>query len=691
MSRTITCHGLLTALLAMAATHCGGAGFARTSAHEGDWKAVADGKDVLLYAGANKCERTKIGASMDELKSGRGKPLAAEPWSQSVSSWKITESYAEDVGDYGPDVYLHLKESGGSKDVWLYSQTSSTLGCVHPGTPDVAEAQKLLGKRYAFTPQRASCQTISAGGSAFEGLVGAAPAGKTFEATRVGLGPDGVFVGLDGGALQVTPDTLSSCFAPEGSPEAKAPEELSLALLRVNPGRCERDVFDGKVHAACRSTLGAWQDKGGELHSIRRTFGPLHLLDGQPVAGRRFARAVVAIDTGLAQNQREVSLYQALRSAATRIIEQGDDSVRIAPTTDPAVTTRVKIVVKNIVIGDLQTSQKKETSKYKVSERQVPNTEKAGYESQLRDAEQQVQSKQSECDSMPDSDYSASQACVDRCVAESGGMAAATCGFTCKDAGSNADKDNCNAAVSQAQGVLNDLRSRVNSMPDTLTETVWGDWEYTRTDYARKVTAAIETISLSAMGERRASDDLDFTASDHQITADPAHNVSGHDPRRDFIDSPESIVPSLAEKASAVAIERLKQSIQVGAVDAALLALKKSGATPKPGYEGVDAMAYDVVGKRLGKSETYAEGVGALDLGWLSLGSGECVLVAALSSDAGSGVGLKSADGRFADERKRPFATLELCAGELAGGKVPNLELSGKDVKYGVYRTRESE
>jgi hypothetical protein len=193
------------------------------------------------------------------------------------------------------------------------------------------------------------------------------------------------------------------------------------------------------------------------------------------------------------------------------------------------------------------------------------------------------------------------------------------------------------------------------------------------------------------LGERPASDDLSFTATDYQVTSDPSHNVAGHEPRRDFIDSPESIVPSLAEKASALAMDWLKRALAVGAVDAALVALRASGGTPKPGYSYVDAMAFDVAGKRLGKPESYADGAGTLKLESMTLAPGECVLVAAVSDNAGAALGLKSSDGAFADERKRSFSTLELCASELPSGKLPNLEVSGENVKYGVYRTRESE
>ncbi len=677
-----------TALLCAA---CGGAGYARTANHEGNWAGVKEGNTVLLYAGDDKCETTHVGASQAELKAGGGKLLSAEPWSKSVTAWSITESYAEDIGEYSPDVYLHLKEVGTGKELWVYSTSATNLACVHPGQEGVTEAKAMLGKRYVFAPYQSGCSNIVAGGSKFVDLIGKAPAGTAYAADRLGLGDSSLVIALDGGALAVTPETLSTCFADENSAAAKAPDDLALALLRVSPGRCEKDVHDGKVHQACRSTLGAWQADASGLHAVRRTFGPLHLLDGQPVSGRRFARAVVAIDTGLAQSPRETTLYTAVRDAASRIIQQGDDNVRIAPSGDPTVTTAVKIVVRDITIGDLQTAQKQETSKYKVSERQVPNPAKADGMRQVQEAEQLVQNKRSECDSMSDTDYSAQQTCVDNCVANSAGSSAALCGFTCKDAGgSSGAKSDCLNAVSEAENQVNQARAQVNDMPDTLTETVWGDWNYTRTEYARKVTAVIETTSTSPVGERKASDNLEFVASDYQIAADSAHNVSGHDPRRDFIDSPESIVPSLAEKASGVAIERLKQSLQIGAVDAALLALKRSGATPRPGYEYVDAMAYDVVGKRLGKSESYGDGANPIDLSSITLADGECALVVAASSDAGSATALKSDGGSFADERGRPFATLELCKSEI-GGKLPKIEVGGSSLKYGVYRTRESQ
>lgn len=694
---------LVSGLALLTLFGCGGGLRATSSISDDEWKPVQQGKEVVLYSGspaapdaseaaaAKAVCLTKLGKTREELRAGGGTPLGDAPWSASASAWTIQSSLVDDLGATAPDVYLELRKSGSTEQLWLYSKASTDLSCVYASAPGMKEAGLAIGKQFTWAPWRSTCSEIVAGGPRFKTLIESTPDGAALAADRVTLGAAGPIVNFAGGDLRVTPATLQACFAEAGSADAKLPEAGALALLRVSPQRCESERQGAGTHVACRSTVGAWNSDGSGIHGVRRTLGPVHFLDGKPVNGKRFARAVVAMDTGKASNSRETTLYAAIRGAASELISRGDDSVRIAPLGDPSVTSNVKIVVRDVSIGELRTTRSRLESRYVVSTETVRNTNKDSARSQLEQAEQMVSSKRSECNSMPTSDFSASQACVDRCVANSGGLAAATCGFTCKDAGGNSGaKDECNNAVDRAQSALDNARNEYNSMPDTVTNTIYGQWPYERIDYARKVTAVIQTESQSVgNAQKQATDPLEFEATDYEVVADGAHEVSGHSARRDFIDSPDSILPNLAERASAIAIKRLREALSQGAIDAALRALQASGGQAKAGYEAVDAMAFDVVGKRLVKAERYGDAGGSVPTQDVKLAGGECLLAVAVSADSASEVGLHTADGRFADQRKRPFATLELCSGEWTGEKPPATVLEGARVHWAVYRTRD--
>ncbi len=674
--------------LAVLGTGCGG-GLRATSKLEGDWSAVKEGKEVALYADSKTCA-TKIGKTREELKSGGGTSLSDAPWSKSASAWDVKTSLVDDLGSTSPNLYLELEQPGTNQRIWLFSKESTTPDCVHPAISGLREANRSLGKSFSWAPWKQTCTEVVAGGPRFKTLIENSPDGAALPAESITLSESGALVNLASSSLLVAPATLQSCFAEAGSAEAKLPDSGALALLRVSPERCESERAGNATHIACRSTVGAWKRQESGLVGVRRTLGPVHFLEGKPISGRRFARAVVAIDTGTASSAREGTLYAAIRSAASELISRGDDNVRIVPLGDPAVTSNVKIVVRDVTIGELQTKRSQQNSHYIVSQNTVANQEKSSARSQLEEAEQTLSSKRSECDSIPMSDYNASQACIDRCTA-GGGMAAATCGFTCRDAGGNSGaKDECNANVDRAQSLLENARAAYQSMPDTITNTQYGDFAYERIDYSRKVSAVIQTDSGSNLAQKHATDPLEFEATDYQVVADSAHGVEGHSARRDFIDSPDSIVPSLAERATGIAIKRLREALSQGAIDAALRALAASGGSAKPGFEAVDAMAFDVVGKRLIKAERYGDSAGALPTSDVALGSGECVLAVAVSGDATTEVSLATQDGHFADQRKRPFASLELCAGEWTGPKPPATVMDGTQVHWAVYRTHET-
>ena len=681
------------AFTSLTLTACGGGGIRNTSSiSDGDWKPVAEGQSVVLYAAGAGCA-SKVAKTKDELLSGAGTTLSDTPWAKSASAWTVKSSQVDDRGKEEPNLLLELEKAGSNERQWLYSKEALELSCVYPALPGVREADAALGKSFSWAPWKLSCGEIVAGGSAFPALVQEPPNGAAHPAQSVTLGRSGPLVNLSGGSLLVTPDTLRDCFAEVGTPDAALPALGALAYLRVPSERCDSEKGVLTTHVACRSTVGAWQQSDAGLRGVRRTLGPIHFVDSKPVTGKNFARAVVAIDTGRATSARETTLYASIRNAASELINRGDDSVRIAPLGDAAVTTNVKISIRDVTIGELRTARSKPTSRYIVRQEQVRNSAKDSMRADLERAERLLNEKRSECDSMPSTDFSASQACVDRCVAQNGGLAAATCGFTCRDAGGGSSaKNSCNERINSVEQDLQRARNVYASEPDTITNTVYGDWSYERIDYTRKVSAVIQTDSGSSQGQKHATDPLEFEATDYEVVADSSHNVEGHTARRDFIDSPDSILPNLAQRASDVAIKRLREALSQGAIDAALRALAASGGSAKTGYETVDAMAFDVVGKRLIKAERYGDAStpagNTLPTAELALAPGECALAVAASQDTTGEVSLTTDDQRFADVRKRPFATLEICAGEFSAAKTPATQVAGPGVRWAVYRTR---
>jgi hypothetical protein len=191
---------------------------------------------------------------------------------------------------------------------------------------------------------------------------------------------------------------------------------------------------------------------------------------------------------------------------------------------------------------------------------------------------------------------------------------------------------------------------------------------------------------------------LSHTWDDYETAADAAHNVPGHDPDRDPIDKPESLVPRLAQKASEALAERLRAVLEQAEIEDAKKAL--AGADQgKPGFEAVDAKALDAVGPRLrqaaqrGKANLRAGTPLLLPSEALRLDSGDCVLAVAVVEDANAtaGLTLASEDGVFADLRGKRFAAVEACQSDLpAGQDAVRLNLtsaSGAEARWGLYRT----
>ena len=456
----------------------------------------------------------------------------------------------------------------------------------------------------------------------------------------------GLRYALGNGAFVVDQPTLETCFS---KPGAGARSDFDyLANLKIEPSRCEISTFQGKTLVECRSTVGLWAATETGLTLSRRTLGPVFFLDGHPVSGGRFARNVVAVTTAAPQNDRQRALYRGIDGAVARAVASGDDSVRVAPPGDPAITRTVRISIGDVTIGDLVRRETTETSKFKVREATAANPDKEPSRVKMQELELKYADATGRCNR-------------------------GSAGSDCKEKLREVDK------------LMQTARAAFAKIPSTVTTTVIGDWQYKKTTYARSIAATIVTETSSVLGKPvRSEDKLSFEFSDFEVVADAEHNVAGHAPQRELIDNPDATLPAIATKAGETAATALRRALRRGALDAAMKAFEKAGGSSRPGYEAVDAAAFDAVGERLLAGEAFGEGTGPIAAPTLKLAPSECLLAAAVATADGAQVSLTA--GIYADERGKGVATLEICQNELGAEGLPALTLTGTG-RWAIYKT----
>ena len=189
--------------------------------------------------------------------------------------------------------------------------------------------------------------------------------------------------------------------------------------------------------------------------------------------------------------------------------------------------------------------------------------------------------------------------------------------------------------------------------------------------------------------------------SDYEVQGDNAHNVKGHSPDRGPIQNAEALVPFVAEQASKRLAAELRSAISEAAIERAVKAFRASGnAPPQPGFETVDAMAFDTAGRRLKRVEfrdraQLARGAAfTLPAGAAQLAPGECLLGVAVAADASTlDLAIYTPDRRHADFRGGRAAVIEVCQGQPNTASVVERMLleskSGGEARWGLYRTAE--
>lgn len=721
----MTERALLAGLVALLVAGCGGAVISSSeymklsdTQDPGDkafWDAFGVGKRVVVHAKGASCSVLQA-ASLAELKTA---PRAVSR--EAFGTPKVFSVHDARVKT-GTDgwVALELEDAAHTRQ-WLRIPSGQSVDCVWPAPPDLDRAVALRGSTLRFAPWRATCVALEAVGQSPESTLIESDRGVPMDVGDFELGAadavafaagkpgNALWLNVNNGSIKLRADVVQNCFEPITAADV-APGVA--ALLHVAPTRCSTSVDGGRDHVECRTSLGVWQGtiQGDALALTltRRTLGPVHLLGGQPVNGSRYARAVVAVTKGQASSGRAKALYESLdRAVANAVAREAGGAVRIAEANAPDVTYRVHVDIGGINIGDLQQSETQEVSQYKVRDEERPNPEKPQAQARADRAHTALPDAERDYANELAAWEAAKQAAIDKCHEAANNMNdsdAKQWANTGCDAAQIAGQfvQPSHDSVDAARQEVADAESALASTPDTITVPIMADWPYKKKLYSRSTSATL-TISMRPNDVQQptvVSIPLSVAWNDYEVAADPAHNVTEHQPEQGPIGDPEALIPFVAEQASAALATRLRAAISNASIEQAMKAFIAAGNDPpKPGYEAVDAVAFDAAQSRLsrvvlrGKADLPAGGGAfALPSKAARLGPGECLLAVAVApADAAIDLRMKTPNGSHGDLRGASLATVEVCRDEIGDhDAVDVLELSSKvggAVRWGLYRT----
>lgn len=714
-----TCIPWLTLLLVA----CGGSArtiglssYASQIDGEKQWQPFFPGNRYVLYGAAKGCA-ISVASSLGEIEKGHGASLVGSPLGSALTVVEITDGWVHS----GDEMYAALEvKTAAGETKFLKLPAGVAQSCLQPVPADLAAAQKLVGQKLVFAPWNADCREVQAVGRAPSSMLVEAEAEVTFAVESLALGPasarsladgksgDRVWLSLANGTLKVRADTAAQCFVPAGSPNAVRPTD-PLTLVRLPKTRCEASDDEGNPHLECRTTLGLWEgvstDTALELHAKRRTLGPVHFLNGRLVKGDRYARTVVSVTLGSAPDVRRQRLYSQLTPAIQAAMAKDGGSVRLTEPGSSDVTYRIAVELGEINIGELSTRESQETSRYKIRDDIRPNPEKPAAEQRVTSGRERVQEAETEFQNRKQEFDRQKQVLIDECNKQASkaddawARVAGATGCAAVDAlAQPSDSD-----LQSARAELATAESKLAGTPATITVPIMGDWSYTKKSFSRNV-AGMLSISLqpiNAPSPRVFQTPLVYTWDDYEVQADAPHNVEGHAPDRGPIDDPEALVPYIANAASQSITMRFRGALAEAQIEAARKAMADAGIeASKPGYETIDALAFDLVGSRLekpllrGGSELAAGKVLALPSDALSLGANQCLLaVAAGAENTTLALELQTQGGSHADRRQGGFVLVELCRSELPSDRVPVLELSSSapgTTKWTIFRVRDA-
>jgi hypothetical protein len=708
--------GLLAGLEALGC----GAGQARTLKLDGyiasvgddpsHWRGLAPGNHYALYAGAGACNVASA-ATLAELEKGSGQPVASTPLGKTLTVIEITDARIRT----GADAFAALEVRAENGRVsWLKVPANSQAACLAPVPAGLAEARKLVGQTLVFSPWKSECSEIQAAGKSPQSMLVEAEGDLTFKVDAIAMGPAGarelaagksgdrLWASVNDGALKIRADVLPKCFSEAGkSPRPTEP----VALMRIPIERCEQSDDEGRPHVECRTTVGIWEgaetDSAIELRAVRRMLGPVHFLAGRLVDGARYARTIVGLSVGTAPDTRRQRIYNELGPAMRAALARDAGSIRVTDPNAPDVTYKISVELGEVSIGELATTEVPQTSRYKVRDDIKPNPDKPAAQQRVDSARDKLSQARQDFQTRKQEFDAEKKKLIDECNAQASkasGWDAVAASTGC--AAANALLQPSDSDVTSAQTELNNAESELAKMPDTITVPVMADWSYTKREYSRTANGML-SVTMQAEGSptpKVSQTPLQYVWRDYEVQGDAQHNVTGHPADHGPIADPEALVSYIAAAASTAIAGRFRVALSDAQVEAARRAMAAAGIeASKPGYETVDAMAYDIVGARLekpllrGGTTLAAAKPVPLPADALSLAADQCVLAVAVGiGDAPLSLSLSTDNQSHADLREGGIASIELCKGEVPD-KLPGLSLASKtagEVKWTIFRTR---
>ena len=692
-------------MVALATSACGRATISQYASYAGSpdddktWDALRPGQRIALFDAGKKCDAT-VAEDVGSL-ARSGTKLGDSDWGSKLTVWTI-KSAGIQSNDGNGDLYLGLESDSGDHKAVRYAMGQKG-GCLWQATAAMDEAIKMVGQQLVYTPTSPGCIDIEAAGqspdSAF--IDGDQTTGYSIEGAEVGPAtadrlmtwapgvPQAVWLRTGKGALHVRLDTVKGCFssaAPTTAPDV-------LALVRTPTERCEVEAH----HVACRSSLGVWEgvasNSAVSLQLVRRTLGPLHVVDGAPVRSGRYARSVVAVDMAKARDPREATIYATMQSTVAQVLSGGDGNMRVVPPDDPSATLRIGVQLRDLVIGDLQTRTSTEQSTYEDHKETRPNPDLPKAQAAVTNAEQAVTQSISDYNQRKQAEAQAHDACVSACQSSNDANFRNICVSGCNVASTVADIVDNDSSVQQARANLTNAQAQLASTPPTVEVPIMMQWTYKKMSYSRSVSAGLDVDAKFPSGPRHWSKPLATAVEDYEVAGDARHNVEGHSANHDMMDRPDSLLPRIGALIADELAKRVRAGINQEREERAVKAFEDAGhEAGRIENRGVDAAAFDVAGTRVrkplqhGAADLSADGAFSIPA---ELAPPSCLLVVAAASDPEAQLKLSTAGRTHGDLRGGSSAAVEICPGEAAPQRAEVKLTSSKPVqaRWGVYAT----
>lgn len=689
-----------------------GAGLGDAGRAGGPPPQVRPGEKLVLWAPPGVPCPVRSASSLADARAGRGTALEGHA---SVAS--PLELGVQSVKDGGNSLILQVKQPSGASG-WLLLPRGAPALCVHRDVTALRAASERVGKELAFAPWRSECRQIHAAGQAPEALLVDSDAGVKLTATALRLGPANaaelvqnkpgttVWLRFGDGLLDVRGDTVAGCFVDPADPSAQRPTSVD---ARLAPGRCGVDPADPR-HTTCTSTVATWEGQTSPqslaLQRVWRTLGPLHFYDGHPVDGTRFARTVVAVAIQPPSSEDVRALHSGLSGTVQRTLQAASGgNVRIARRDETEVSHSVSIAVRDVRIGELQRSESTGTSEYQDGYDVRENPKKEPARQRAESARQRVREEADDFDRRKREAQDTKQRLYEECkrqaanIDQQGWRTAASSG--CDIGNIAVDVTPSRASLDQAEQERDEAEREYASEPDTIKVPIMRTHTYRKRFFSRNVSATLE-LTLAAAGQppRTQRIPVGYAWQDHEVQSEPRYNVTGHTPDRRPIDDGRALLGALGGRIAQVVAGKVKQAVLAAALEDSRRAFLAAGNAPtQPGFEHVDATAFETVERRLERvalrGRAPLAGKAPFQLPTAAAGNlaaEQCLLAIAVAPPGSEHVRLtlRTPNGSHADQRGRPAAALEICGRDLGGAR-PDVLLESPDnaeVRWALYVTR---